>query len=226
VRWTTDTQPALRATHVLSDELVALHLLDGSLRLVDLRTGKVRTKFDGAKVDGHVVRPALDASGRHLYLSVYGRDRKTRLDVIDLATGKKLRSVTYATGHYAHAAAMQAWQGAGTLLPVVVRDPPKREGNRVRSTNLSTVKFLDAGTGKMRDDLKLPVKRPDGKVEKLRSLIVQDGVILLIGYNWLAAYGHDDGSAAKKPATPKPKAKPAKPDVPKRPDKTENAKKS
>jgi len=201
-RWQHDAKQPLRATYVLSDDIACLHLINGDLHIVELATGAVRSKIEGAELKGNVYRPALDATGRYLYLGVYGADRKSRLEVIDLETGKKTRSVAYATGRYVHTTAMSAWARAGDLLPVIVRDPPKKEGNRVRASQLSQVKFIEASTGKVREELKLPVGREDGKVEKLRSIIVQDGVIVLVGYNWIMAFAHDDGTPLKKPDTP------------------------
>ena len=206
-RWEYDAKQPLRATYVLRDDIACLHLINGDLHIVELATGTVRSKIEGSELKGHVYRPALDATGRTLYLGVYGADRKSRLEVIDLETGKKTRSVVYATGSYVHTTAMGAWARAGDLLPVIVRDPPKKEGNRVTASQLSQVKFIEASTGKVREELKLPVGREDGKVEKLRSIIVQDGVIVLVGYNWIMAFAHDDGTPLKKPDAPKPPAK-------------------
>ena len=208
--WQHDTKQPLRATYVLDDRTACLHLTNGDLHLVELATGKVRSKIEDLKTEGHVVRVVPDPRGKRLYLQVYGNDRKTRLEIVDLATGKKVKSVVYGTGISYGLAQMSFGANAGDLIPVIVREPPTKEGNRVRASQLSAVKFIEASTGVVREELKLPVGREDGLVDKLRQVIVQDDVIVLVGYNWIMAFGHDDGTPLPKPPPPPPK-QPTKP---------------
>jgi outer membrane protein assembly factor BamB len=189
--WEYHPEQMVRNTTFLDADAACLLYVNGDLEILDLASGKVRTKFEQVQTGGHVVRAEPDPKGKRLYLQVYTADRKTQLRTIDLETGKQTRSVTYSQGlsHAFRRIAIGAH--AGDLIPVVVRDPAKKEGNRVRSSNLSQVKFIEASTGLVREELKLPVGRKDGKVEKLRQVIVGDGVIVLVGYNWLKAFGHD-----------------------------------
>jgi len=66
------------------------------------------------------------------------------------------------------------------------------------------VKFFRRDDGTCLEDLKLPTKRDDGKFERLRSIHVQDGVLLVVLYTRVEAFGHAAPPAA--PPTAKKQA--------------------
>ncbi|MFW6162287.1 MAG: PQQ-binding-like beta-propeller repeat protein [Planctomycetota bacterium] len=213
--WEWDAPQSLRGFWLVKDETACVAGTDGSLHVVNVATGKTRLELPAGQLGGHIYGACLDRTGRYLYLSGYirtGNEHRASLHVVDLQENRKARTVRQEASRHFRPLAINALARCDRLLPLIVHDPPKKEGKRVRASHLAEVKFLDRETGKTCDELALPVGRKDGKVERLRALYIQDGTLLLIGYNWVQAFRHDD--KADKPMPQKPKAK--------APDKTDN----
>jgi hypothetical protein len=208
--WEWDAPQSLRGFWLMNEETACVAGTDGSLHVVNIATGKTKFQLAAGQLDGHIYGACLDRDGRHLYLSGYtrtGNKRAASLHVVDLQEGRKAKTIKQESSRYFRPLAINALARCDRLLPVIVHDPPKKEGNRVRASHLAQVKFLDRETGKTRDDLALPLGRKDGKVERLRALYIQDGALLLVGYNWVRAFGHDDKTTNPTPQKPMPASK-------------------
>jgi hypothetical protein len=79
---------------------------------------------------------------------------------------------------------------SGNLLPIVVHDPPTKVGRVTRASQLCQVKFFGRADGKCREELKLPTSRKDGKFERLRTVHVQDGTLVVVLYKGVEVFGH------------------------------------
>ena len=191
VRWQWDARQPIRNLWVVDPDTVCIAGTDGSLNVVDLASGAVRAKLKPPQAGAQVYAACLGPTGKHLYVSGYGRNRKPTLSVFDLATGKRLQSFGYGTSRYFRPMQLHALARSGELLPIVVHDPPTKTGRVTRASQLCQVKFFGRADGKCREELKLPTSRKDGKFHRLRTVHVQGGVLVVALYTGIEVFGHD-----------------------------------
>ncbi len=193
-RWTWEAKQHPRSLQLLDADTLCVVGTDGTVQVVDVATGKPRAKMQGEGAGRYVYGVCLSADGKHLYASGYGmakdNKRTMTLTVFDLAAGKRLQTFTYGESRYVRPTQIDALARSGRLLPLVVQDPPTKQGKATRPSQLCRVRFYRRADGQCEEGLALPSSREDGKFEKLRSIHVQDGALIVVLYSGVQVFGH------------------------------------
>ncbi len=189
VLWRAEPSPKPVSIRLISGgDLCLIQRGRDAFEIRDLKTGAVRFQCGPDKIKTpYIADVGLGPEGRLLY--VVTRHAGNGVHVFDLETGAKVRS--YVFGERARHRYLPAdlYAACGAYLPWAERDPPERKGNSVRYNNLYTVRFVRRSDGEPAENVRLPSSREDGKFEHLRSVVCQNGVILVLTSRGIEVFG-------------------------------------
>ncbi len=217
VLWNLDLGQEYRQPVPLNEDLFYLQGSNRGIEVRELATGAVKFALPQEKIQGFISNLTISPDGKMLGFWAHDGQGKMRAGTVDLATGNVMQGVG-ASGNVFGIDLAEVWARSGDIVPWMAMDPPVKEGNTFRQTNLRTIGFTRKSDGKTIEGYSLPSSRPDGKFENVNQLFVQDGMLILARHDGIQVFGRDPNPPAK-PPTPPAKA-PEPPKAAKAPDGT------
>jgi len=211
--WSADLGQAYRQPILLNEDLFYLAGMPG-LELRDVATGEARFTLPQDKLPGNLNNVTLSADGKVLGFCTYDGQGKMRMNAVELATGRLIEGEGTGIQLFGGTDIAEAWARSGDLIPWMTMDPPVKQGNTMRHTNLRNIGFTRKSTGKILEGHGLPSPRPDGKFENVNQLFVQDGMLILMRHDGTQVFGHDPNPPKDAPKPPAKAAEPPKADKP------------
>lgn len=190
VLWNLELGQEYRAPMLLNDDLFCLQGSNRGIEVRELATGAVKISVPQEKIQGFVSNLTVSPDGKTLGFWAHNGRGQMRAGTVDIATGNVVQGPS-GTGYLGGIDLAELWARSGDLIPWMTMDPPVREGNTVRHTNLRTIGFTRKSDGKTLEGHRLPTARPDGKFENVNQIFVQDGRLILARHNGLEVFGHD-----------------------------------